>query len=575
MRAQVARAPIRLNSSTLAWGALAVLLITAGALLFRLTRDTTLWRDELLWALGRRGNSLGTFLEPNYEHFSLVPVAIYKLLFATAGLDDYRPYRVLVIGAHLGCVALLFVYANRRVGPFLGLLAAALLLFFGPAAQNFIWPFQMAWLISLGAGVGALLMLDRDDRLGDITASALLAVSLASSGLGLPIALGLAADVLWGRRCWRNIWIVAAPLAAYAVWWLVYAESQTEHWSQDIYLTPGWVFSAPADAISALLGLAGPTRIDGPETPLVWGAPLGIAAVAVLIWRLTRLRTVPPRVLTLLTIGLSFWILTALNRAFFGGPWGGRYLYVGGLVILLLAVELARGISLSRRAELMLAAVTAAAVVSNIGALRDASAWLRDNALDTRTQLGALDIARPILRPEYVPTGFFYSEITAGPYFAAKDEFGTPAASPAEIAAAPERFRLAVDAQLIRIHEIDLVEATQSTRAGSAPRVESVTGGVARRRGPCVSFRPAAFTPATAANELHVEVPPQGLLLSARGGQATVSLRRFADGYPERPLGTLAPSAGAAALRIRPDLAEQPWHLRVAPAGSATVCSLE
>ena len=41
--------------------------------------------------MDRRGSSLGTFLEPHNGHFSLVPIVLYKVLFATAGLDDYAP----------------------------------------------------------------------------------------------------------------------------------------------------------------------------------------------------------------------------------------------------------------------------------------------------------------------------------------------------------------------------------------------------------------------------------------------------------------------------------------------------
>jgi hypothetical protein len=50
-------------------------------------------------------------------------------------------------------------------------------------------------------------------------------------------------------------------------------------------------------------------------------------------------------------------------------------------------------------------------------------------------------------------------------------------------------------------------------------------------------------------------------------------VRRFADGFPEQPLGTLA-AGGSATLRIRPDRAEQPWHVRVASDRRVTACGL-
>src|SRR5438445_181195 len=166
-------------------------MLAAAVLLAHDTRGTTFFQDEWRWILERRGNSLATFLDPHNQHLSLIPVTIYKLLFATVGLRHYWPYRAVVTAAHLACVPLVFVYARPRVGAYLALLAAALILFFGPGWQDILWPFQMAWLIAVAAGVGALLLLDRRDRAGDIGACALLGVALASAGPGLAVAVGL------------------------------------------------------------------------------------------------------------------------------------------------------------------------------------------------------------------------------------------------------------------------------------------------------------------------------------------------------------------------------------------------
>jgi hypothetical protein len=57
----------------------------------------------------RRG--VDAYLEPHNEHLVLIPAALYKALFATVGLEPYWPYRLMVIGAHLASVALLFLVA--------------------------------------------------------------------------------------------------------------------------------------------------------------------------------------------------------------------------------------------------------------------------------------------------------------------------------------------------------------------------------------------------------------------------------------------------------------------------------
>jgi hypothetical protein len=559
----------RLYSPAAAWVVLGVLLVVTGALLLYETRGTTLYRAEWIWALGRRGNDPGTFLRSHFGHFSLVPIAIYRVLFATVGIDHSAPYRALAIGAHLACVVLLFSYAIRRVGSFLALLAAALLLFLGPASQNILWPFQMAWLISLGTGIGALLLLDRGDRVGNAGACGLLGVSLASSGVGLPIALGLIVEVMWRRP--RHAWIVAVPVALYALWWLIYQTSETGHWGEDIPLTPAFVVNAPAAVLSALAGLAGPTNIDGPQTPLTWGTPLLIVAVGALALRLSHLWPPSPRIAALATMALAFWIGTALDRAFFGGPYAGRYIYVGAILMLLLVAELARGVSVGLRAGALLAAAVAAAAVSNVGAFRDAARDLRARTLLIRAEVGTLDITRHIVKPGYVSEGFLFDEVVAGPYLSAEKALGTPAASPAEIAAMPADVRKAADSQLIRIHEVSLRGSTAGLRPGARPAVEGVVGGVVTGRGACVTFRPAGVTPPGATSELRVAVPRTGLLVTSEGSPAAVGLRRFAEEF--QPLGSVA-SGASAVLRIGPDLATQPWHLRVAPTDRAMVCGL-
>ena len=100
---------------------------------------------------------------PHNEHLSLVPVLVYKLLFSTVGTDSYVPYRVAGLLLHCGVAALLFAYARRRVGELLALGAAAIVLFLGTAWPDVLWPFQIGFLGSLAAGIGALLALDRED----------------------------------------------------------------------------------------------------------------------------------------------------------------------------------------------------------------------------------------------------------------------------------------------------------------------------------------------------------------------------------------------------------------------------
>jgi hypothetical protein len=562
--------------------ALGALLIAGAVLVAFETRGTTFADDEWLWIEHRLGGGLHTYLDPHNSHLSLVPIAIYKLLFATVGLHHYWPYRAVVIAAHLTCVTLLFVYARRRVGTYAALLAAALIVFFGPGWQDFLWPFQMAWLIALGAGLGALLMLDRGDRFGDRAACLLLCVSLASAGPGLAIAAGVTLELLLRRR-WRDLWIVAIPIGLYLVWWALY--QQTSVTRDVVFHVTRFVFNAAAGALSSLLGVSGENVASGAGDFTSWGAPLLVLAVACLAWRLRRMhqmRGIPPRVVTLLAIPLAFWLIAAIGRAYVqqgpfvyaGTGYESRYLYIGAVLILLVAVEAARGASMPLSARLIGGVVVLAAVLSNIGTLRDGSLLLRGEAAAARTELGTLDITRGIVPSNYVSAGFIFGIVNAGDYFAAERQLGTPADTPAQIAAEPDANRQAADAQLVSIHRVALVLAPPVLTApasGTRPYVEGWQAGTPALAAGCVRFRAAAYVPASAAAAIELRLPAAGIALTSQGGPATVGVRRFGSEFQQ--IGAIAPG-GQTVLRISPDLAPQPWYVQVAPTAVVLACAL-
>ncbi len=544
-----------------AWAALAGLIIVAGALLFHLTRGTTLWFDEWQWVLHRRANGIDDYLSPHNGHLSVVPVALYKLLFVTAGIEDSAPYRALVLAAHQTCVALVFVYAKRRVGGYFAVLAAALLVVLGPAWQNILWPFQIGYLISLASAVGALLMLDRSDRAGDAGAAVLVGLSLASSGLGVPLVLGVVVELLYGRRRWRDLWIVAAPLALYGAWWLNY---QDIHRYGEYAKAPKFAADALAAALSALAGLAGRNVLNARDDLLRWGRPLEVVAAAFVVWRLIRLRTVPPRVAALLVIVGSFWVLTEVSRGTYSSPFEGRYLYVGGLFLVLLAVELGAGLTASLAVKALVGLLVAAALVSNALIMRDGARYLRAEGEITRADLGAVQLARGDVTPGYTLVGIPGSPfvtVNADDYFKAERAWGTPAFGEARIATAAAAARAIADAELVRIERVALDPNAVDARPGGRPMVDPAPAGSVARRGACVaSSGPVALT-----------VPAAGLRIGALGGPVQVGVRRFGDRF--LPIGTVTP-VNWAVLRIPPDRGRVPWHASFTPAGGVSVCGL-
>jgi hypothetical protein len=250
--------------------------------------------------------------------------------------------------------------------------------------------------------------------------------------------------------------------------------------------------------------------------------------------------------------------------------------YAGALLLVLLAVELGyTATSLPVQAKVVLAVLVAAAVVSNIGFLRHAGSYLRGQSAQTGADLGALQIARPLIGRDYTahtPAFAILERARVSSLFAAEQDLGPlPADTPAEIAAAPEDARKVADTELIAVHQVKLRNGVPMPPGRARPSVEAITGGVIAGRGPCLTFQPAAVAPARPADGFVVTVPPRGLLLGASGASATVGVRRFADEF--QPVGTLMP-AGSAVLRIAADRTIHPWRVLVRPADRATVCGL-
>jgi hypothetical protein len=540
------------RASTLAPVAAAAGLALVGALLYHLTRDTTLWFDDWDFVLNRRGTGLATFLAPHGEHLSLVPVAIYKLLLSAFGIADYRPYRVAVIACHLASVALLFAYARRRVGDHLAGLAAVLMALFGPGWQNFLWGFSITYQLSLIGAAGVLLALDRRTRAGDLAACGLLALSLASSGIGVPVALGAAVDVALSSS-WRRWWVVAVPLALYAVWWVAYQHAGIR--SEDVYLTPGFVALGLASTAGALAGLGGNVVPSGAGTLIQWGAPLTVAALAVGGRRIRRLGAVPPRAVSLAAMLLGFWVIDGLSRADLTPAYSSRYLYVSALLGLLLAAELARAAHPGWPARVGLTVVVAAAAASNVGTLRAGAAFLRQEGQATGADLAALAIGRAYAQPRYLLRylpGFPWVQVPAGSFFAAARAFGSPADSLAQLARANEPARELTDLELISLYRLAPVAAAPAGRRA------------------CLQLRgPRVLAAGGSPPNLVVAVPRGGLLVGGGGAPVKVALRRFGGRF--QPVGSIAPDSFGL-LRIPPDRSPTRWQADVQAGAGALVC---
>jgi hypothetical protein len=519
-----------------ALGVLALLSLVAFVLLYRKGLGTTFYYDEWNFVMNRRGWDVDTFLRAHNEHFSLVPVFIFKVLFATVGLDSYAVYRVVLLVAHLAVVALLFVYARRRVGDWLALAFAVPVLFLGAAWNDLLVPFQISFVLPVACGIGALLALDRRDLTGDGVACILLTVGIASSGVGIAFAAAVLVETLFRADRWRALWIAGIPIVLYGLWSLKYGDPTATAQGRTLYelfrdnlpAVPGYAATAIAGSVGAIIGIG----ID-------WGRPLALAGVIALgVW-LARGRF-SPRLLALLAAAAAYWGLGALFRAHLNAPVDSRYLYLGAILVLLIALELVRAVPLTWPLAAVMVVFVGAAGLANFGSLRNGSQYLQEWSRYVGVELAALELAGPSTDPAFRPDPTRAPDITAGKYFDAVDQYGSPAAKASEIPQRAEPERAAADAVLLGALGVALTPGRPS--------------GSCRSR----------------AGSLDVDVPAGGITIPAADTPVEVRLRSFAAGYPEAPFAAV-PARGTLRLKI-PERDDLVWHARLSGAGRVAAC---
>jgi hypothetical protein len=538
--------------------------------LLSLAADLTFFQDSWEFLINRRELSVDALLQPHNEHIVLLPVAIEILLLQVFGMTSAMPEFVVLTALLLATAALVFVYVRRRLGEWPALMAAVLLLFLGPAWQDLLWPFEIGFVGSVLCGVAMLLALEREDARGDAWACVLLVLSLAFSSLGLAFAAAAVVDVAQQRRrlgLWRA-WLAALPLLLYAGWYAGWGREAEGHVSlHNVLVSPRFVLEAATAATEALVGMSGLT--DEPVGQAAWGPALLVLLLAALAYAVYRRALRPsPRLWPALAAAATFWFLAGFNFIPGREAWSSRYLYAGAALVLLIVADLLAGAKLGRRALLVAGAVTVVAAASNLVPLRDGHDFLESQTVLTRADLAAIEIARDSVEPSFgltpeVAGTPFLIDVNAGEYLEAVDEYGSPAYTPAELAAAPEYGRVQADVVLAAALpvSIETLRARETVpgggdgdhsghRCGAVPPV----GDVPPAGGNGLPLRPGLTT---------IELPP--------GPPATIDLRRFAAA--EFPLVSEGvPGSSTTVLRIPRDEAARPWRLRIEAVQGARVC---
>jgi hypothetical protein len=505
----------------------------------------------------RPSHGLEYFLAPSNGHLQVLGKLIYRGIFEVFGAN-YTVFRAFDVAGVMVCVGLFYAFARRRVGPLVALVPCLSLLFLGYAWESFIWAFDLHTIYALALGLGAVLALQRGDRRGDILACVLLILSIAMIELGLAFAVGIAVSVLIRPDRLRRLWIFLVPVALYGCWWL-----WAQHFDQpsielaNVKLIPLTVTNALAAIAGSVFGL-NPTGggVFQPTTGITgWGSALAALAVVALVWRISR-GGVPRTLWVFLVVALSYWILIALgDRA----ADSSRYIFVGTLLIFLVAADALAGARLPAIAVFVALGVVAFAIPPNVAKLYDGRGPQLNDATTSRVEYAMLDLVRGPIPPEYAPGkdervtdlgGSVFTPLEAGDYLEAAHRFGHLGMPLDELRDQSLERREIADASLVGALGLELHPAHPPAEPAACP--SSLDG----RPGRGVFFTP----------------PQTGALLGSRSEQPIdVSLGRFGTGGPGVKLGTL-PAARWASLALPADSAPDRWFVVVD--GPIYVCPL-
>jgi len=555
----------RLGQDRVAYAVLALAYLLAAILILAWGRGQTFVNDEWNYLVNVRGFSLETLLHPQNGHLILVPLLLYKALFATMGAESHLPYQVVTVILHLTVATLFFALVRSRLPLAVAVALTVLLVFFGAGWDTVMGAYEIPNLTGMAAGLGMLLALERRTPAGNLAACLLLGISLASFSVGIAFALGaLFAIWLGGRAEWRRAWVVLVPGVLYLAWFLWARKfGQSEVTAEAV----SSLFSGMADQLAALCAaITGLFRVPGSaelneliEIRPAWGYPLAVVLAGLVALHVRS----APRSIRFWTVSGTLVVYMALVATGLGparAPNASRYVYMGGVLALLLVAELGRDVRWTTAVGVAAAVLFGLSLTANVAELRAGGHLFGAEGDTNRATLAALELARyrvdPDLAVEDSSTTHSHPDMLfpAWAYFDAAADFGSPAFDESELAAAGEQAREAADQELVRALGVEAarVGSPRVDRTGRAPTVEGGAGGRALTRGPCVALLPEPGRTGT----FTLELPPGGLSYRTAPAKALkVKLGRFADA----PAIELPPVAGSAEVAIPSDPSTVPW----------------
>jgi hypothetical protein len=401
------------------------------------------WLDRRLWFFGdewdflvRRG--LGywprdprSIWSPHNEHWSTLPILLWRGLYNTFHLSSYWPYLVPLLLTGVGVMHMAWRLCRRAgVDIWVATAAVGLLGFLGAGAEDFTSAFQIGFVASVLFGLVAFDLLaspgagaarTAEGATGgsaapvrrDGLASLALLASLMCSAIGVAMVVGSAVLLSATRPFRRTLGTLALPVASYLIWFLFVGRlglnSRADHFSLTTVTTlPGYVWFGLSSALGATFNL------EAAGTALLVGLAAWVGFHIRPLWREN------PLLIALFVAGVAFYAVAGFGRDTTVGATTvvSRYVYVGIAILLPVIAKILSSAGTWPSTRMAAIAVLAVTALGDVG---QAQAWAANRvAVTTQLKVQLVATARfltsgvpDVSGPSASPIGL-YPDLSAG-----------------------------------------------------------------------------------------------------------------------------------------------------------------
>ena len=468
------------------WGIVALAGLANVAVLLYAARKFDFFYDEWDWLDRASHWTLSDYFVPHTQHWTTVPMLVYKVLLSTVGMHSYLPFLAAMAVTHALGGMVLFAVLRKRGGDVLALALTMLFLFQGTGSQDLNWAFQVGFDASLLFGLLGVALLHGSEvgrwrRIGGCVA---LLLGLASSGIGLFYLVAAGVDALLQRDRWRRMWPVAVGLVVYLIWYEKFGKASLSGLSPlSLHTLSGLLEYVPLGVATSVAGVFGLSAS--------WGSlvlPLFIGG-AVLLY--LRFRPTDSLLWAAATALVVQFVVTGLARVYAGTGEATQSRYVtmaAPFVMIIIAILCAR-LAQPRRAVPLMATelLVLAALAGNLLALRAADHALVPGFVAQKQELAVVYLFRhaPGTDQNALPVPGTAPTLTVADYLRTRKEFGgdVPVLTPASLGSVNDSYVNAVVHNIMPMHARSAVgvpeNVDQCTTTGpnGGSEMISVAGG--------------------------------------------------------------------------------------------------